>query len=217
MNRRGGRSVLACSVGAAERTYAINDQVLFGRDLLVAPVLRAEATERGVYLPAGDWYDFWNGRRHTGSTEIRVQVALESIPIYVRGGAFVFRQAVVQHTGELSGQPLHVYVYPAAESEASLYEDDGATREYLGASSCSAVSCSAAAAGPARSTSRRLRAPGAPTASRPSASASSREMLRTHAQNEGSHDDGVAFARREGPQVDGSSRVVSGGRHCVGS
>jgi alpha-glucosidase len=114
-----------------ERTYAINDQVLFGRDLLVAPVLRAEATERGVYLPAGDWYDFWNGRRHTGSTGIRVPVTLESIPVFVRGGAFVFRQPVVQHTGEMSGQPLRVYVYPAAESEASLYEDDGATREYL--------------------------------------------------------------------------------------
>jgi alpha-glucosidase len=50
---------------------------------------------------------------------------MEAIPVFVRGGAFLFRQPVVQHTGEMSGQPLRVAVFAAARSEASLYEDAG--------------------------------------------------------------------------------------------
>ena len=58
--------------------------------------------------------------RHAGRPRaIRVPVTLESIPVFVRAGAFVFRQPVVQHTGEMAGQPLEVVVYPAAESSAS--------------------------------------------------------------------------------------------------
>lgn len=113
------------------KTYALNDQFLFGRDLLVAPVVREAASERSVYLPTGDWYDFWTGRRHAGGREVRIPVTLESIPVFVRGGAFVFRQPVVQHTGEMPGQPLEVTVYPADESTGSQYEDDGESRAYL--------------------------------------------------------------------------------------
>ncbi len=57
-------------------------------------------------------------------------MTLESIPIFVREGAFLFRQPVVQHTGQVAGQPLSVTVYPAARSEASLYEDDGESLAY---------------------------------------------------------------------------------------
>ena len=111
-------------------TYGMQDQFLFGRDLLVAPVLREAATERELYLPAGDWYDYWTGRRVAGKRRLRVPVTLESIPIYVRAGAFLFRQPAVQHTGEMAGQPLRVSVYPAARSEASFYEDDGESLDY---------------------------------------------------------------------------------------
>jgi alpha-glucosidase len=112
------------------QTWGLQDQFLFGRDLLVAPVLREAQTERGVYLPAGDWYDYWTGRLVKGGRPVTVPVTLESIPIYVRAGAIVFTQPVVQHTGEMPGQPLRVSVYPAARSEAELYEDDGESLDY---------------------------------------------------------------------------------------
>jgi alpha-glucosidase len=106
------------------------DEFLFGADVLVAPVLREEQSSRDVYLPAGEWFDFWTGRP-VPAGRFRLPVTLESLPIFVRGGAFVFRQPVVQHTGEMAGQPLIVDVYPAAFSETVFYEDDGETREYL--------------------------------------------------------------------------------------
>jgi alpha-glucosidase len=112
------------------QTYGMDDQFLCGRDLLVAPVLREAATAREVYLPAGDWYDYWTGNRVTGGRRLTVPVTIESIPLFVRAGSFVFRQPVVQHTGEMAGQPLTISVYPAPLSEATLYEDDGLSLAY---------------------------------------------------------------------------------------
>jgi len=111
-------------------TYERDDEFLFGSDLLVAPVLREPATEREVYLPAGDWYDFWNNKKYEGGKGMKVPLTLEKIPVFVKAGAFVFRQPVVQHTGQMPGMPLVVDVYPAARSEASLYEDDGLSLDY---------------------------------------------------------------------------------------
>jgi alpha-glucosidase len=111
-------------------THGMDDQFLFGSDLLIAPVLRAGATQRGVYLPAGEWYDFRSGERHMGPRWIGVPVTLSTIPIFVRGGAFVFGQPVVQHTGEMPGQPLEVAFFPSGSSERWLYEDEGNGFDY---------------------------------------------------------------------------------------
>jgi len=109
---------------------ATDDQFMFGADLLAAPVLREGETTRSVYLPKGEWYDYWTGRRYAGGAKMKIPATLDSLPLFVRSGAFVFRQPVVQHTGELPGKPLHVLVAPATWSEATLYEDDGATLDY---------------------------------------------------------------------------------------
>jgi alpha-glucosidase len=111
-------------------TWDQDDQFMFGSDLIVAPVLRPGERERGLYLPAGTWYDFWTGRSYEGAQGIAVPVTLRSIPIFVRAGAFIFQQPVVQHTGEMTGQPLRVSVYPADSSTSTLYEDDGGTLQY---------------------------------------------------------------------------------------
>jgi alpha-glucosidase len=113
-----------------EGTYGTDDEFLFGSDLLAAPVLREAATSRGVYLPAGDWYDFRTGAHITGKKWIEVPVTLDSIPLFVRGGAFVFTQPVVQHTGQMAGKPLEVTLYPSGASERWLYEDDGLTFDF---------------------------------------------------------------------------------------
>ena len=111
-------------------TWSIDDSFLFGADLLIAPVLYEAIRSRDVYLPKGEWYDFWTGTRVAGGGVVQTPVTLERIPIFVRGGAFIFRQPVVQHTGEMPGQPLEVQVFPAPTSEAVLYEDDGESPGY---------------------------------------------------------------------------------------
>lgn len=67
--------------------WAIQDQYLFGRDLLVAPVVIEGATSRAVYLPEGAWFDFWTGDEHRGPTTIDVAMGLDRIPVFARGGS----------------------------------------------------------------------------------------------------------------------------------
>ncbi|MHC4503275.1 MAG: glycoside hydrolase family 31 protein [Planctomycetota bacterium] len=73
---------------ADPNTAEIEDQFLFGPDLLVAPVTRFDVRSRDVYLPAGtDWTDAWTGKRLTGGQTVRADAPLEHIPVYVRGDA----------------------------------------------------------------------------------------------------------------------------------
>ena len=64
----------------------VEDQFLFGPDLLVAPITTYEARSRDVYLPAGtDWTDAWTGKKLKGGQVIKADAPIEHIPVYIRG------------------------------------------------------------------------------------------------------------------------------------
>ncbi|MGB8655056.1 MAG: TIM-barrel domain-containing protein [Candidatus Acidiferrales bacterium] len=109
---------------------ARSDEYLWGRDILVAPVVEAGATTRSVYLPAGDWHDFWTGERIAGGHEISRAVDLETIPLYVRAGAILPLGPVKQYTAEPVDAPLSISVYPGADGSFLLYEDDGISLDH---------------------------------------------------------------------------------------
>src|SRR5262249_33195633 len=106
-------------------TYSVDDEYMFGSDLLLAPVLREGATTRSFYLPKGGWVEVATGRRFEGARSHTIPVTMESIPLFVKAGAFMFRQPVVQYTGQMRGQPLIVEVYGGGSGNRSLFEDDG--------------------------------------------------------------------------------------------
>jgi len=107
------------------------DQYLWGRDLLVSPVHEKGATHRELYLPEGEWYDFWSGKRVEGGRRIRREVDLATMPIHVRAGAILPVDPLRQHTGQAVDDPLTLRVYRGADGSFSLYEDDGESRDYL--------------------------------------------------------------------------------------
>lgn len=72
-----------------EAVWSLWDQWMFGRDVLVAPVLERGATNRQVYLPAGAWRDYWNGTVHHGPKTITRAAPLDEIPLFVRVGSDV--------------------------------------------------------------------------------------------------------------------------------
>jgi alpha-D-xyloside xylohydrolase len=68
--------------------WTIEDQHLFGPDLLVAPVLNDKARTRSVYLPAGStWTSVWPGQEYQGGQRIEVDAPSEQIPVFTRGQA----------------------------------------------------------------------------------------------------------------------------------
>ena len=109
---------------------ARDDEYLWGRDVLVAPVFEKAATSRRVYLPRGSWYDFWTGERAEGGREIARDVDLETMPLYVRAGAILPLGPVKQYTSEKVDAPLSVTIYPGADGSFLLYEDDGKSFNY---------------------------------------------------------------------------------------
>src|ERR1700693_3205636 len=69
-----------------EQARVAKDEYLFGPDLLVAPVVD-ENTRRPVYLPAGEWVDYWTGVQTTGGRVVVVDAPVDVIPVFVRAGA----------------------------------------------------------------------------------------------------------------------------------
>jgi alpha-D-xyloside xylohydrolase len=70
--------------------WTIDDQFMFGPDILVAPVSEPGAVDRAVYLPAGTtWTDAWSNAVHEGGSTISAAAPLTRIPVYLRAGASV--------------------------------------------------------------------------------------------------------------------------------
>jgi len=69
------------------RALPLWDQYLFGRDLLVAPIIREGDTAREVYLPAGRWWHLFENRWYEGERSHNVSASFEEIPVFLRAGA----------------------------------------------------------------------------------------------------------------------------------
>lgn len=111
-------------------TYHINDQVLIGRYLMAAPIAAPGLTARQVYLPEGEWFDWWEGTRYEGGQYILAEAPLNRLPLYVRGGAIIPMGPLVQHTAEIDpAGPLHIHIFPG-QGYFTLYEDDGVSYDF---------------------------------------------------------------------------------------
>jgi len=113
-----------------EAAWATADAYLFGPSLLVAPIFEKGATERKVYLPAGGWYDFWTGARMEGGKTVTVPTALDTLPLFVKAGSIVPTGPVKQYVAEHSTEPVRLTVYPGADGNFQLYDDDGLSFGY---------------------------------------------------------------------------------------
>jgi alpha-glucosidase len=113
-----------------EQDTAFLNEYLFGRDLLIAPRVTEMLDPLEIDLPPGSWYDYWTGEKFPGGTDIKVTPALDSLPVYVRGGAIIPQQPLVQYTAQKPDGPLQLRVYPGDDCQGSLYLDDGISFAY---------------------------------------------------------------------------------------
>lgn len=127
-----------------KKTWDINDQYMFGKSLLVCPVVEPMYTRvqangkdsvrvedfsaiksRSVYLPAGsDWYDFWTHEKQAGGQTVNRETPIDIIPLYVRAGSILPIGPKVQFATEKGWDDLELRVYKGADGSFVLYEDE---------------------------------------------------------------------------------------------
>jgi hypothetical protein len=124
-----------------EPRYHTNDQVLIGDWLMMAPLY--DRSQRNLELPPGRWRYFFADREFTGPLTLTNFVSpIDEYPLFLRAGAIVPMMPAMRHVDERPCDLLTLLIYPAAQSTATLYEDDGHTRDYLqGGYSTTLISC----------------------------------------------------------------------------
>ncbi len=139
---------LIMDYAADKNVWDMNDEFMFGRSLLVAPVTQAmymperrawydeapdwtEKKEMEVYLPAGNkWYDFATNKLYNGGANVTVDASIDHCPVFVREGSIVPIGPDVQYTSEKPWDDLVICVYAGPKGNFTLYEDEGDNYNY---------------------------------------------------------------------------------------
>jgi len=114
-----------------DKAVSLGDQYMWGREILVAPVYEEGATVRTLYLPAGNWYDYWTNESVVGGRDITRAVDLATMPLYVRAGAILPIDPVRQFTTQHVDEPITFQIYPGEDGTYNWYRDDGESQEYI--------------------------------------------------------------------------------------
>ena len=128
-----------------KKAIRLNDEYMFGHALLVKPVTDPLYTwkdekKRGheiypevkkakapyeVYLPSGThWYDFFTGEQFGGGCTVKRPTPITDMPVYVRAGSIIPFGPDVQYSSEKAWDNLDIHVYPGADGQFTLYEDE---------------------------------------------------------------------------------------------
>jgi len=130
-------------------THEIGNCFMFGKSFLVAPVTDpfyvtsiekkwknpkedfGKTQTKTVYLPKNtDWYDFWTGEKMRGGQTVERAVPIDIIPLYVRAGTILPFAEKVQYAAEKPWDNLEIRIYPGADGEFTLYEDENDNYNY---------------------------------------------------------------------------------------
>ncbi len=136
-----GRSILAAPVVSAQYTteQVIREDAMTGWD---KKDIQAEQTKlenidwteqktATKYLPKGaDWYDFWTGQRMKGGQSVTLTTVIDRVPMFVRAGSILPIGPEMQYAGEKAWDNLEIRLYPGADGDFTLYEDEGDNYNY---------------------------------------------------------------------------------------
>ena len=160
---------------ADKKVWDINDEFMFGRSILAAPIVNPQYTEEKIirtdamtgwdkiedgklknensaersnnlqssilnfqstktatkYLPKGaNWYDFWTGKYYAGGQDVTLETTLDRVPMFVRAGSILPIGPEMQYVGEKAWDNLELRLYPGANGDFTLYEDEGDNYNY---------------------------------------------------------------------------------------
>ena len=130
-----GSSILAAPIVEAQYTQEkiIREDAMTGWDRKELTVDSGQLTvdwgetkTATKYLPKGaSWYDFWTGRLYKGGQNVVLTTTLDKVPMFVRAGSILPLGPEMQYVGEKAWDNLEIRIYPGADGEFTLYEDEG--------------------------------------------------------------------------------------------
>lgn len=114
-----------------ENTYNLSDQFMVGNNVIIAPILQPSVQYRAVYLPEGNWVDYWTEVVFEGGKYHLIKADLNTLPIFIKKGSFLAHGTIKRST-EIKDEKLFLHLYYGENTSSSfrLYEDDGCTFEY---------------------------------------------------------------------------------------
>lgn len=111
-------------------TYSAFGQYLLGKELLIAPLWSDTTFYRDIYLPEGEWIDFFDEVSYQGKQVINYYAPIDRAPIFVKAGAIIPMAPDNQRYVDEIKSPLIIQIYPKGNSSFELYEDDGESYDY---------------------------------------------------------------------------------------
>jgi alpha-glucosidase len=105
-------------------THYRTDEFIFGESILVCPILEQNARGRRMYIPRGNWYNYWTNEIIKGGKELWVDADIESMPIFIKEGAIIPKYPVQQYVDELDIDEVTLEVYFKEGREVSTLFDD---------------------------------------------------------------------------------------------
>lgn len=125
-----------------EAAYHCPHQYLFGTELIAAPFITptdadTQLSRQVVWLPGGDWYNFFTGEHYTGDSWHAIYGKLKDIPLFAKAGAIV--PLAAKGSGVANPAELQVHIFAGADNAFTLYEDDGETTDFIKGHSCQTV------------------------------------------------------------------------------
>lgn len=142
---------LVMDYAADKKASRLNDEYMFGRNILVKPVtdplytykdakkkghtiypdVKQAAAPINVYLPKGNqWFDFWDNTLYDGGQDIQRLCPINIMPVFIKTGTILPFGPDVQYSSEKPWDELEIRVYPGANGEFCLYEDEGDNYNY---------------------------------------------------------------------------------------
>ena len=106
-------------------------EFLLGKNLLVAPVYSDTNVRDNIYLPAGKWFDYWDGTIYTGKTTLNGYAApLEKLPLFVKAGSVIPMYQQMKYDNQQPADTLTLDIYPGPDAKFEMFEDEGSNRDY---------------------------------------------------------------------------------------
>jgi len=101
----------------------VDFEYLLGPYLLVVPVMNEEGRAR-IYLPPGDWFNWWTGQRLSGPQTLEQRVPIERLPLFVRRDSLIPLASAMDYVGQRPWEPLTLDVRLALEARTAFWDPE---------------------------------------------------------------------------------------------